>query len=84
MQLIWKLKSFEELTTVELYAILQLRNEVFVVEQNCAYQDADGKDQASFHFSGWRSEEHTSELQSPSVIAYAVFKVFITAGDKTK
>ena len=57
MQLIWKLKSFEELTTVELYAILQLRNEVFVVEQNCAYQDADGKDQASFHFSGWEGDK---------------------------
>ena len=57
MQLIWKLKSFEELTTVELYAILQLRNEVFVVEQNCAYQDADDKDQVSFHFSGWEGDK---------------------------
>ncbi len=49
----WILKKFEELSTDELYAILQLRNEVFVVEQNCVFQDADNKDQAAFHFTGW-------------------------------
>ena len=49
MELNWVLKSFEELTTTELYAILQLRSEVFVVEQNCVYQDIDGKDNKSFH-----------------------------------
>ena len=53
MELHWVLKKFEELTPEELYAILQLRNEVFVVEQNCVYQDADNKDQKSFHFMGW-------------------------------
>jgi ElaA protein len=37
-------KHFEELTTLELYKILQLRSEVFVVEQNCVYQDIDDKD----------------------------------------
>lgn len=42
-------KSFDELTTVELYALLQLRSEVFVVEQNCVYQDVDGYDQAAQH-----------------------------------
>jgi len=53
MQLNWILKKFDDLTAAELYAIMQLRNEVFVVEQNCAYQDADGKDQKSYHFMGW-------------------------------
>ena len=53
MQLNWILKEFNELTTAELYAIMQLRNEVFVVEQNCVYQDADGKDQRSMHLCGW-------------------------------
>ncbi len=53
MQLNWILKKFDELTATELYAIMQLRNEVFVVEQNCVYQDADGKDRKSFHFMGW-------------------------------
>lgn len=49
----WSLKKFDELTPEELYAILQLRNEVFVVEQDCVYQDADDKDQKSLHFCGW-------------------------------
>ncbi len=49
MNLIWHYNSFDELTTQELYSILQLRNEVFVVEQNCVYQDVDNKDQKSFH-----------------------------------
>ncbi len=49
----WEYKSFDGLTVTELYAILQLRNEVFSVEQNCVYQDADDKDQPAFHFCGW-------------------------------
>jgi ElaA protein len=53
MQLNWTYKSFTELNVAELYAIMQLRNEVFVVEQNCVYQDADNKDQSSFHLCGW-------------------------------
>ena len=43
------IKYFRELTTQELYNILQLRSEVFVVEQNCIYQDVDGKDQKAVH-----------------------------------
>ena len=53
MQLNWIYKSFHQLTVTELYAIMQLRNEVFSVEQNCVYQDADDKDQASHHLAGW-------------------------------
>ena len=49
----WSLKKFEDLSPFELYAILQLRNEVFVVEQNCVFQDADDKDQGSWHFMGF-------------------------------
>ena len=45
----WILKPFAELTPYELYKILQLRNEVFVVEQNCPYQDLDNKDLKSWH-----------------------------------
>jgi ElaA protein len=47
------LKKFEELTPYELYAILQLRNAVFVVEQACVFQDTDDKDQGSYHFMGF-------------------------------
>lgn len=42
-------KTFKELTTDELYELLRVRSEVFVVEQNCVYQDLDGDDQASIH-----------------------------------
>jgi ElaA protein len=54
MQLNWTIRSFNELGAAELYAIMQLRNEVFVVEQNCVYQDADNRDQQSLHFCGWQ------------------------------
>ncbi len=53
----WILKKFDDLSPHELYAILQLRNEVFVVEQNCVFQDADDKDQKSFHFMGWKNDK---------------------------
>jgi len=42
-------KSFQELTTDELYELLRVRSEVFVIEQNCVYQDMDGDDQKSIH-----------------------------------
>lgn len=56
MNLTWSYKNFEELTTIELYAILQLRNEVFVVEQNCVYPDIDNKDLKSFHLMAFDGE----------------------------
>lgn len=57
MQTEWLIKKFEELTPHQLYAILQLRNEVFVVEQNCAFQDADDKDQNSYHLMGFYNKK---------------------------
>ena len=53
MPILWVCKSFIELTAPECYAILQLRNQVFVVEQQCIFQDADNKDQGSHHSMGW-------------------------------
>jgi ElaA protein len=58
----WLCKKFDALSSYELYAILQLRNEVFVVEQHCVFQDADNKDQHCYHVMGW-DETH--------LIAYA-------------
>ncbi len=58
----WQCKSFSELTSGEIYKILQLRNEVFVIEQNCIYQDMDNKDQEAFHIMA---------LERNRVIAYA-------------
>jgi len=48
----WKIKRFESLSLDELYSVLQLRAEVFVVEQNCVYQDIDGKDRKAIHVIG--------------------------------
>jgi len=47
------IKSFQELSTNELYHILHLRSEIFVVEQNCVYQDIDYKDQKAIHVLGY-------------------------------
>jgi ElaA protein len=53
----WICKEFDRLTPHELYACLQLRNEVFVVEQNCVFQDADDKDQDCYHLMGWEEKK---------------------------
>jgi len=71
----WTCKKFEDLTPAELYAIMQLRNEVFVVEQNCVYQDADNKDPKSFHLMGWQVNETGNKLVAytrliPPAVAY--------------
>jgi len=56
MNLIWYYKPFKDLTNIELYQILQLRNEVFIVEQNCPFQDLDNKDFKCFHLMGFDTE----------------------------
>jgi len=53
----WVLKKFQELSVDELYALLRLRAEVFVVEQTCAFQDLDNKVQPSYHLLGYIQEE---------------------------
>lgn len=45
----WKIKTFDQLSTTELYSILKVRIDVFVVEQNCPYPDADGYDPKALH-----------------------------------
>jgi len=52
-----KVKTFQELSTTELYKVLQLRSEVFVVEQDCVYQDLDGKDQKALHIIGYKEND---------------------------
>ncbi len=61
-EIIWHCKHFNELSVKELYEIFHLRLSVFVVEQNCPYQDADGKDIKAFHLWG---------EQNGKMIAYA-------------
>lgn len=56
MAITWKIKAFDELTSRELYEIFQLRLEVFSVEQDVAYQDADGKDVECYHLYGYTEQ----------------------------
>lgn len=52
-----EIKYFKDLTTTALYDMLKLRSEVFVVEQNCVYQDIDGKDQKALHILAYKNEK---------------------------
>ena len=60
--IVFKCKSFNSLNLDELLSILALRSEVFVVEQNCVYQDIDGEDKKALHIIGYLNEE---------IVAYA-------------
>jgi ElaA protein len=61
-----KVKTYNQLTLDELYSLLQLRVEVFCVEQNCVYQDLDGKDKKALHVIGYKDN---------NVVAYTrIFK----------
>ncbi len=72
MKINWTLKHFKDLTTKELYDIFQLRIEVFVVEQNCPYQDADGKDVKSFHLMGYSPSPSLPKGESENtLVAFA-------------
>ena len=53
----WVTKPFQALSPNELYAILRLRSEVFVVEQNCVFLDMDNNDQKAYHVMGWIGDE---------------------------
>jgi ElaA protein len=61
----WQWSRLDALAAAEVYAILRLRQEVFVVEQACAFLDADGCDDASWHLAGW-----TDAAEGPALVAY--------------
>jgi ElaA protein len=68
----WLLKEFNDLTVHELYAILQLRAEVFVVEQNCIFQDLDYKDQKAYHLLGYSDNKLAAYTRLlPAGVSYA-------------
>jgi len=61
----WQWSRMAELSNVELYAALAARQNVFTVEQHCAFQDADGHDDHAWHLLGW-----TDSGPSPELAAY--------------
>jgi ElaA protein len=60
----WIIKKYNELTLNELYEILQIRLDVFVIEQTCFYQDIDGVDDKSFHLMGL-------DIETNKIVAYS-------------
>ena len=68
----WQCEFFDALAAYELYAAIRLRNEVFVVEQNCVFQDADNKDQKCYHLLGWHQNELVAYARLvPAGLSYA-------------
>lgn len=61
----WKLAAFADLSVTELYELLQLRTEVFVMEQNCPFQDMDGADALAMHLLG-RHAPQPAEILGPA------------------
>jgi ElaA protein len=59
----WQWRAFDELSTRQLYALIAVREAVFIVEQNCAYQDADGLDAKAMHFIGWDQDTVATYLR---------------------
>ena len=66
MKLQWFTFSFEQFSTYQLYEVLALRSQVFVVEQNCIYQDIDGADQKALHVCAYDMQD-----SGPVLVAYA-------------
>lgn len=58
-------KKFEDFNIYELYEVLKMRSEVFVLEQECAYQDIDGVDLNSYHLIGLEGDEISAYLRIP-------------------
>jgi ElaA protein len=59
----WHIQRFDELSPAELYLLMQLRQDVFVVEQNCVFADLDGNDFASLHLSAWDDRQPVAYLR---------------------
>lgn len=75
-QISWICAFFKDLTLHQLYAIIKLRNEVFVVEQNCVFQDADDKDQKCYHLMGFAGDELAAYARLvPAGISYEYISI---------
>ena len=75
-------KRFKELTVEEMYQILRIRSEVFVIEQRCIYQDIDGKDKKAIHVMGTNNNKINNNppciaMIIPSLIARRINKIIL-------
>ena len=60
MKIKWIIRKWSEFSIIELYSVLRLRSEVFVVEQDCVYQDIDNKDKKAIHLLGYTNTKFNS------------------------
>lgn len=74
MQIEWQWSLFDELSARDLYAILKIRQAVFVVEQDCAYQDVDDIDQYAWHLLGKQLSGTTKRLVAYLRLVYPTIK----------
>ena len=78
MELKYEFSKFDDLKAIDLYQIIKLRIEVFIIEQNCIYQDLDDKDQLSFHLLGKHNDELISYARLlPEGVSY---KKYVSIG----
>ena len=80
----WYLKRFEELSIEELYELLRLRSEVFVVEQRCNFMDMDNKDQKCYHLLGRKNGQLLAYARIvPAGLSYAFPSIgrIVVSGD---
>jgi len=62
-KIIWQWHVLDDLTPFQIQEMFALRQEVFIVEQNCPYQDIDGKDEQAYHLLGWQDEQLIATLR---------------------
>jgi ElaA protein len=83
-----KLSTFKSLSAEELYDILKLRSAIFVVEQNCVYQDMDDKDKTALHVIGYKENELVAYARLlPKGVSYkeaSIGRVAVSQGQRGK
>jgi ElaA protein len=71
----WQWKTFDELSADELYEIMKIRQEVFMIEQNCIYQDIDDLDKTAWHLTAWDTKQtNTRKVQAYLRIVFPGYK----------
>ena len=68
----WHFKTFDQLSNEQLYALLKLRQDIFIVEQDCPYSDADNRDQTALHLSGYQRDVLVAALRILPAAADAI------------